>query len=250
MFMCHLILFCLLSFCLQQSKEQATNSSSLLTQQHEGAVILEIDQANKTVYDPHQASAQVVQRNLAQSLNRVVYTIVGNYTFTISQYVTLVYVELYGGGGGGFTNTNPLGGGGGGYVDAIIQVSPQETLNITVGAGGQGGIIPTIGTDTIVVSSTRTLTAGGGGVSTNYLVASVGGIAMGGDVNIPGSVGTFLSNTGIGGACSGRYGGAPNIVYYPSSIPSQYIGNPFGGGGGGNGAYGGNGGNGAVIIQW
>jgi len=62
--MCHLILFCLLSFCLQQSKEQATNSSSLLTQQHEGAVILEIDQANKTVYDPHQASAQVVQRNL------------------------------------------------------------------------------------------------------------------------------------------------------------------------------------------
>jgi len=49
---------------------------------------------------------------------------VGNFTFTVPQYVTHVYVELYGGGG---LNITSFIGGGGGYVDAILQVLPQET---------------------------------------------------------------------------------------------------------------------------
>lgn len=74
----------------------------------------------------------------------------GSHTFTVPAGVTQITVELWGagGGGGGSWNHQTIwrrdtasggGGGGGAHATEVIPVTPGETLDIVVGAGGVGG---------------------------------------------------------------------------------------------------------------
>jgi len=160
------------------------------------------------------------------------------FSFVVPPFATALFVELYGAGGGGCVAT--FGGGGGGYVDTLLTVSSQETVNITVGAGGQGGNTPNNGSSTFASLNTRLLIANGG--TSSCLVNPIGGIGMGGDVNLMGGWGAYYTTGGVGGSCPGRYGGAGG--------PGINDGNKFGGGGGTGTNFGGNGADGGVIITW
>jgi hypothetical protein len=80
--------------------------------------------------------------------------------------ITRVWVELWGGGGAGLFT----GGGGGGYMSMLVNVTPAQILNVTVGKGGKD--LPT-------VSGSLTYNQGGGDsridISGQYYIASGGG---------------------------------------------------------------------------
>ena len=76
--------------------------------------------------------------------------------------VTSVFVETWGGGGGGF---NVSGGGSGGYASAKIPVIAGQVINLSIGAGGYGsGIFSPAynGGNTTITTAAITVTAGGG----------------------------------------------------------------------------------------
>jgi len=179
-----------------------------------------------------------------EGTSRKIFTSSG--TFTIPS-VNVIFVELYGAGGGGNDTVSSvyIGGGGGGYVDALLSVVPNQIVTIIVGIGGLGGTSATQGTDTMVTVSNITLIAGGGGTGISQFYAP-GGIATGGDINIPGGLGINLGPSagyGSGGSCFGKYGG-------PGGGCPNLNGSNFGGGGGSSPYGTGNGGNGSVIITW
>ena len=74
------------------------------------------------------------------------WNIAGTSTFLVPAGVSRIYYEMCGGGGGyggsytaGPTYRGGGGGGGGGYLFGYIDVTPGETLTITVGAPGNNG---------------------------------------------------------------------------------------------------------------
>lgn len=88
-----------------------------------------------------------------------------NGTWTVPAGVTGAQVILVGGGAGGGQSTgNSAGGGGGGgaVVTRNLQVTPGQTFNIAVGAGGQGGAGPS----TAYQDYTLTLPGANGGTTT------------------------------------------------------------------------------------
>ena len=67
----------------------------------------------------------------------------GTYLWTVPPGVTKIVVEAWGAGGGGGAGSSSdfaPGGGGGGYGKEIAVVTPGNTLTVTVGAGGSGGV--------------------------------------------------------------------------------------------------------------
>ncbi len=80
--------------------------------------------------------------------------------------ITRVWVELWGGGGAGLI----AGGGGGGYMSLLFNVTPAQTLLVTVGKGGK---------DNQTVSGTLTYNQSGGDsridISSQYYIANGGG---------------------------------------------------------------------------
>ena len=163
---------------------------------------------------------------------------------------SLVLEGIGGGGGGGSRNTQTLSGGGGGgaYAAATIAVSPGDSFNVTVGAGGAASplgqlLTGHVGGATIITGPANTLTAGGGGGGTTGIttgLAAAGGVAT---VTGP-TISQFTANgqsasSQVGG---GTFKGSPGVSgltlpYAPVATTSNAIPAPsntaagFGGGG-------------------
>jgi len=211
------------------------------------------------------------------------FTASGN--FTVPADVRLVFLEgCGGGGGGGAAGTAAAGifarrGGGGGagahYVWTSLDTTPGEVIPITIGAGGLGGDLGSLGRNgefggnTIAVGTggTRTMKSGGGGRFYSEAAAFTAATSEGGgpspgqnpsgttdSVNWESTISTNAGGCGgIGGdplRGNGKYGGdsplAAGGIRGTLGIADAGYHGGGGGGGGGAGAFGagGNGGNG------
>ncbi len=183
--------------------------------------------------------------------------------FVVPVGVTQVEVELWGGGSGSFASVPGLssgGGSGGGYAKKlVVNLTPGQTIPVTVGTGGAGGTTGGAAASSGSTSSFGQFASATGG-SLNYLAttatpgngATPPGVGVGGDVNLWGSAGQagIQNQGGMGGAPP--FGGGQN---------SGTAGNPGwspGGGaaGAGTGATsntsfnGAAGGGGLVVVRW
>lgn len=65
----------------------------------------------------------------------------GDQSFTVPVGTKLLAIGLYGAGGGvGHDDYRYIDGGSGGYVEGVLSVSPEDTLNVIVGEGGKSGL--------------------------------------------------------------------------------------------------------------
>jgi len=167
----------------------------------------------------------------------VTYDTPGPHTFDVPTDVTIITVEAWGAGAGGYgggTSSNSRGGGGGGaYASSIITVT-QSSYSITVGAGGSpqnNGGNSTFGISLVV--------AAGGSTPTSYNNFGFGGTtaASTGDVEFAGgNGGNRLQHYGGGGGGGSAFNNA-------AGNPGANGTNPNGGAGGTGTGNGGNGGN-------
>lgn len=181
--------------------------------------------------------------------------------FTVPANVDQVFVEMYGGGGGGSRYNPPVGigpyqnfgGEAGERVHANIPVTPGAVIAVTIGTGGAGatnvnfgGHLGADGTDTIF-NSLKSRGGRGGG----YL--AMPGNVEPGELNLHGmgrgldsfraSGGAFDSSFG-GDAGFGNGGKGGDIFDAPTN------GGIGAGGGGGLNVSAGSGGNGRCIVYW
>lgn len=206
--------------------------------------------------------------------NVAVYSTPGSYTFTVPAGVTQLMVEVLGGGGAGGASANGGsasisgnaggGGGAGGYSRKLCSVSPGALVAVTVGLGGAAVASGNGGNGgSSSFGSFCSATGGSGGAWGNSTLSAigVGGIGVGGDLNITGGAGGASSNNnysywdvnmvlhviGKGGMAPGGYGTVPWFGTGGS-------GNGYGSGGtgasGGVGVAGGGGASGIVIVRW
>lgn len=207
--------------------------------------------------------ATVQNTAAAPSMRGQVFTYTGSsQTFTIPTGVTALKVTVVGGGaGGGTENSGYVGGGGGGgaAIKYLTNLTPGNTLSVTVGAGGTAGSYGAGGTGgtSSVSSGTQSITtiSATGGTSNSYAIGGTGGSGSNGDMNITGQAGSNPGpRTGNAGWDSGAGG---------SSILGGGGRGASGGAGGAGGAYGGGGGGarnaegsggagaaGVVIFEW
>lgn len=166
-----------------------------------------------------------------------------NGTFVVPANVTRVWVEVYGGGGSG---TAGDAGGAGGVAMGYLNVTPGQSIPVTVGAGGiatyDGSFGCYLGTNG-GTSSFSTISATGGskgkgscsGSGVTSYGGGLGGVGSGGSINQRGGAGA----SGAGGS-NNRSGGGT------TGTGAQANGSSFGGGGGPAG----NGGAGGVIVWY
>ena len=207
--------------------------------------------------------------------------------------VTSVTIECVGGGGaGGYVHgegqlfRNSGGGGGGAYARKVQDVSPGQTLYITVGAGGYAwasdGNQVNGGSSEVSINSVIVVKAAGGKTvkGTNTTAGASGGSVsdcIGDDVfaggkganvyndgttDLPGGGGGAAGSTGPGNSANNSNGGAARANYGGKGGDGKtYIGigrsgENYGGGGSGSkctgidGADGGEGANGIVVITY
>lgn len=132
------------------------------------------------------------------------YTTAGTDTFQVPAGITSITVKAWGaggGGGGGGRNSGGGSGGAGGYATTTLSVTPNETLQISVGGGGGAGV----GDATNSGGG-----AGGGGYSSvkrgsTSLIVAAGGAGGGGGGRNSGAAG---GSGGGGGGATGQTGGA------------------------------------------
>ena len=160
-------------------------------------------------------------------------------TWTVPDGVTSVNVFLFGGGGGGGSNAYSEGeqrakggGGGGGYMaKSTFTVTPKQSINVTIGAGGA------VGQAGGTTSFGSLLSAQGGSAGENARVDGTDGYGgKGGDGGSggAGSTGTYLNyfvHCGAGGNGAQFGGGAGSYEEKGGN------GGTYGGGGGAGGAY-------------
>lgn len=166
-------------------------------------------------------------------------------TWTRPSGIGLVRVTVTGGGAGGGINES-VGGGGGATAIKLIDVSLISSATITVGAGGgretsngPGGN----GSDSVWNDGTNIVT-GGRGLNTR-----AGGVATGGDINIPGVSGGEGPGGASGGDGGGSFWGQGGIG---GSDISSFDGNDaqaFGAGGSGGDDTSGRGADGIVVVE-
>ncbi|WP_446902984.1 glycine-rich domain-containing protein [Burkholderia sp. YIM B11467] len=231
------------------------------------------------------AVASAVTPNQAVSLGQLqqiktVATFASNGSFTVPPTVTAIWVSAVaaGGGGGAGASTSGLsaivgggGGGGGGCGQYLVRVrfavTPGQVINISIGAGGLGGVVggaaATAGGNT-VIGTLATLTGGGAGSAGG--AASVNAIGGGGNGGVGGSGnpggqtgydGNYMGNGGFG--ASSLFGGGGAGGRAAQGAGQAGTGAAFGGGGGGGGGCygsaagtagnGGSGGQGLAIIE-
>jgi len=209
------------------------------------------------------------------------FTTSGTFNFTVPAGVSQITVAAWGGGGAGGGSNNytdcegvgGAGGGGGAYANSTLNVTPGQTLQVVVGAGGTGvsGANGTAGGPSFVGNDTnpanafvRAASGSGGAANTGggqppggaggTIPASVGDTLLAGENGEDGDSGPLVySGSGGDGANGGSGGagfdGAENKDGYPGYAPG-------GGGGGGRtsgqgGAHaGGAGAAGRVVITW
>jgi len=163
--------------------------------------------------------------------NDTVYKFTGNGTISLGSS-TSAWVLVVGGGGGGGGSYYSGGGGAGAYNELTNTTLPAGTLNITVGAGQQGGAINDVagsgtGGTSSIVGGGYTLYAAGG--------ARAGGWSGDGADGVLGQAGDNASgSSGGGGGGSARPGGSGAGDGNDGGTGSS----PNGGGGGGAGAAG------------
>lgn len=161
-----------------------------------------------------------------------------NYVFTVPAGVTQVTVQAWGGGGGTRTGTDRRGGGGGGaFARSILNVTANETYNVTIGAGGTAADPGNPGGNSVFgpIATPLVRAAGGSGGSNT---GGVGG-------TIANSIGTTRFAGGSGGdrgTNSGGGGGGSATLTANGNNGAPGSGNTGGIGGTGTG-NGGNGGN-------
>ena len=207
----------------------------------------------------------------------------GSGNWTVPEGVYKIHVVMCGGGGGGgggygAAHTGSGGGGGGGAIrEAVLDVTPGNSLSYSVGVGGAGGAVDTNGADGgDTTFSTLTAPGGGGGGKGASGVAGASGAGGGwgtGNTGGKGGAGktvtgiagtggesTEYANGGSGGAsgsyCAGGGGGAAfgvgaNGASQAVAPAPSAAANTGGGGGGGrtdNNEAGGNGGSGKIIL--
>lgn len=148
-------------------------------------------------------------------------------SFVIPAGVYKLRVWVLGGGGSGAAAASSYGGatggGGGGFALKTLNVTPGNTLTVTIGAGGNGVSITTNtggngnsgGASSVSGSGFTTITANGGagGVwgTSGSKSGGAGGTASGGDINATGGDGGDIttvnsySNKATGGGGSGSY---------------------------------------------
>jgi hypothetical protein len=213
-------------------------------------------------------------------------------TFTVPAGVTAVKVTVIGGGGGSgaTTRVSPSfgargggAGGGGMAIEWITGLTPADTVTVTVGAGGAGGVT---GTDSGATGGTSSFgaycsaTGGAGTIGLSNALATTGGAGgtgSGGTINISGGAGSrAFSGSGSGGAtnfanasssefifeCSLTFSFIPGQSFYGrggSGLSVQAVGNPGVGNGAGAGGglrsssgsnAGGAGSGGLVIVEY
>ncbi len=177
-----------------------------------------------------------------------------------------IVVELVGGGGGGGGCYNYSGGAGagGGYSRKIIPASALGvTETIVIGSGGAGGGVQLPGANggTTSFGSHCSATGGEGGKAQTSTVfssnGSVGGIGVGGNLNIngQGTVGAVGPGSAPGSGGSSFFGGGARNAKFEIPTDGFSAGAYGAGGSGGTGGsmaggnkIGGNGSNGVVFI--
>jgi len=209
-----------------------------------------------------------ISRSLPASGFNTMQVFTSSGTFTIPAGITTVKVTVVGAGGsGGARTTNTLAGGGGGGgagISYLSNLTPGNTILVTVGAGGapatSDGSNGSAGGFSRIESGTQsitTITANGGerGVGPNTgTYQQNGGSCSGATFNIQGNPGTppgeLSKSGGVGGGSIFGGDGSFNANY--SGQSGQH-----GGGGGPNsqtyssfGASSGAGGNGIVIFEY
>ena len=142
------------------------------------------------------------------------FTTPGAFSWTVPSDVTQVSILIVGGGGSsaeGGGSTSGSGGGGAGEVKWIegVTVTPGQTLNGTVGAGGQPvsgtGSVPNNGGDSSFDGTTAI--GGGGGGGWNGAATDGGSGGGGGDSNGSTNAGGAATGTGMGNAGGAGFDG-------------------------------------------
>lgn len=160
--------------------------------------------------------------------------------FVVPPGVTEIIVECWGAGGaGGTRTTNGFGGGGGGgaYARSVLAVTSGQSLNFTVGKGGESNTTSVNGGHT-VFGSGLVEAKGGNGVNNNVATGGLGGQAIDsqGDVTFSGGRGAnggFGSQSGGGGGGAGSFEDGTNGGSSTSGAALAGVGgNDFGGNGG------------------
>lgn len=164
----------------------------------------------------------------ADCVSGVAYTATGASTCTVPAGVTSINVVATGAGGGGGWSSRT--GGHGGVVTATLAVTPGQTLNLFVGAGGSGG---------------GTFNGGGGGSSTNINAGTANQFIAGGGGGGGGAFGGSGGN-GIGGSGSGSCAGSGGSAGV-GGAGGSFAGTAGSAGGAGNGGPGGAGGAGGAA---
>jgi len=183
-------------------------------------------------------------------------------TWIVPNGVTSIYIKMVGGGGGGGSSSGSSGcqwggdgGGGGGLIYGRLPVTPNETLDLIIGAGGAGGSNYSSGSsggDTKVVNSSGNILAaaygGEGGMGGNNSSSSPGNGGSGAF-----TVGQGLIKTGSSGT-SGSYKNSGGQGGTGGSVHSLFVEYPNrGDGGSGSGCPGGSvssGISGYIYIEW
>lgn len=232
------------------------------------------------------AAISTALTNLGLSKSRFA-VVTSSQTITIPDWVTEIYVTASaggsgGGGSGGSVNMTGTGAGGQGgsagesVVKRKFTVVPGSTINVTIGAGGDGGVAGGPSTDggdgssggNTVIGSLLTLKGGDGGRGGESFRGSIlpggGSGANGYPAGQDGQDGAngILGNGcggngansffggGAGGSRSGSAGVNGKDAYGYGSGGSGAGGGYGGSGGGSNGGVGGKGASGIVIIEW
>jgi hypothetical protein len=185
---------------------------------------------------------------------RITQTFTTNQTWTVPDNVYLLEVFMVGGGGGGGGGGgNGAGGGGGGgqvVLTRNVQVTPGQSIGITIGAGGAGGAVGSVGlsgSSTIfgslsAVGGNPGGVAGTSGGSTSRSILGIPETFTGGPNGGGGAGGSGSSSTKIGsngylfGSVRYAPGGGGGIDTFTRFTPRPIV--PFLGGvdGGGKGS--------------
>ncbi len=226
---------------------------------------LVVDSAGKVgIGTTNPASVLTVKGNATAVSQTVVYSVAGSNTFTVPSDVTSIQVKAWGAGGGGGAgsgagggNTSGGNGGGGGFAGATITVTPNESLTVSVGAGGVKAVSANdggAGGDCTYLmrpaSATYLIEAGAGGGGGGTASTTNAGAAGGAGGGASGVAGSTIQGGG-GGAGTNAAGGAGGTGNGGSSTDGTAGIAQAGGNGGATGTGGalGNGGSGSGAAE-
>jgi hypothetical protein len=167
-------------------------------------------------------------------------------SFVVPAGITSISAAVVGGGGGGGgsddSDETGGGGGGGGLAYATFEVTPDETLTVTIGSGGNGGGTggngAAGGASSISRAGTPLVAANGGSGGQHRGGGGAGGaVTTGtGGTGGAGGAGSNRSSTNAGGGGgAGGYSGNGGAGGSAASTGSATAGSGGGGGGGGGG---------------